>query len=212
MTTAAPRAPETAVGGGRGGDATTADRILDAAEALVAERGVEAVSLRAVNSAAGANVAAAHYHFGSKDAVLDAVLRRRMQVVSARRDELVAALARDPDPSPRAAVAALVAPLAEFAATSDAGRVYVRFLAALSRADARSRALITAAFAPQYPRFVAQLQRALPDVPPEALGFRLGLAGRTIVECLAESGPGRADALADYVAGALAAPVQGGSS
>jgi AcrR family transcriptional regulator len=191
-------------------DPSTAERILDAAEALVADRGVEAVSLRAINTAAGANVAAAHYHFGSKDAVVEAVLRRRMQVVSTRRDELVAALARTSRPSPRAAVDALVAPLAEFAAT-DAGRVYVRFLAALSRAEGGSRRLITTAFAPQYPRFVEQLQRALPGVPPDVLGFRLGLAGRTIVECLAESGPARADALADYVTGALAEPVQGGT-
>jgi AcrR family transcriptional regulator len=204
VTTAPPAAVTAA-------DATTAERILDAAETLVADRGVDAVSLRAINHAACANVAAAHYHFGSKDAVLDAVLRRRMQVVSERRAELVATLARDARPSPRAAVDALVAPLAEFA-SSDAGRVYVRFLAALSRADARSRALITTAFAPQYPRFVEQLQRALPDVPPDVLGFRLGLAGRTIVECLAESGPARAEALADYIAGALGAPVHGGSA
>ncbi len=192
-------------------DASTAERILDAAEALVAERGVDAVSLRAINSAAEANVAAAHYHFGSKDAVLEAVLRRRMQVLSGRRDELVAELARDPLPSPRAAVTALVVPLAEFAAASDAGRCYVRFLAALSRADARSRALIGTAFAPQYPRFVEQLRRALPDIPQGALDFRLVLAGRTIVECLADSGPDRSAALIDYVTGALAAPVDGGS-
>jgi AcrR family transcriptional regulator len=205
--TAAP-APATVV---TGADPSTAERILDAAEALVADRGVDAVSLRAVNTAAGANVAAAHYHFGSKDAVLEAVLRRRMAVVSERRDQLVTALASSPRPSPRAAVDALVAPLAEFAATDD-GRVYVRFLAALSRADGRSRALMTTAFAPQYPRFVEQLQRALPRVAPEVLGFRLGLAGRTIVECLAESGPDRAEALVDYVTGALGAPGQGGIS
>ena len=193
-----------------GADASTPDRILDAAEALVAERGVDAVSLRAVNTAAGANVASAHYHFGSKDAVLEAVLRRRMRVLAARRDELVATLARDPEPSPRDTVAALVTPLVEFAEHDAAGLVYIRFLAALSR-SAASRALIGDAFSVQYSRFVEQLERALPEIPVEVLTFRLGLAGRSIIECLAESGTGRADALVDYVTGALAAPVQGGS-
>ncbi|WP_407807760.1 TetR family transcriptional regulator, partial [Staphylococcus aureus] len=36
--------------------------------------GVEAVSIRAINAEAGLGAASAHYHFGSKDAILDAVL------------------------------------------------------------------------------------------------------------------------------------------
>jgi AcrR family transcriptional regulator len=193
-------------------DASTPERILDAAEALVAERGIDAVSLRAVNQAAAANVAAAHYHFGSKDAVVEAVLQRRMQVLSERRAELVAALAADPAPSPRAVVAALVAPLAEFADHDPAGLVYVRFLAALSRSDS-SRPSVARAFAPQYSPFLEQLERALPSVPRDLLEFRLALAGRSIIECLAELGAdhAHADALIDYVTGALAAPVHGGT-
>jgi AcrR family transcriptional regulator len=191
-------------------DASTPDRILDAAEALVAERGVDAVSLRAINAAAGVNVAASHYHFGSKDAVLEAVLHRRMRVVAERRDELIAAVARRAAPSPRDVVAALVAPLAEFVVDDPSGHVYVRFLAALSRTSGPRR-LITDAFAPQYARFVEQLRRALPDIPFDVLTFRLGLAGRSLIECLAESDSGRAGALIDYVTGALSAPVQGGT-
>jgi len=191
-------------------DVSTPDRILDAAESLVAERGVDGVSLRAVNQAASANVAAAHYHFGSKDAVVEAVLRRRMQVLSERRDQLVAALAADPAPSPRAVVAALVDPLAAFAARDPAGLVYLRFLAALSRSDT-ARPLLTRAFEPQYVPFLEQLERALPEVPRGLLEFRLSLASRSIIECLAERGVDRADALVDYVTGALAAPVHGGS-
>ena len=94
--------------------ATTAERLLDAAEVLFAERGIDAVSVRAVNAAAGANVAAVHYHFGSKDALLDAVLRRRMDALGERRRAMLASL---PDcarrPTVPAVVEALVVPLAE---------------------------------------------------------------------------------------------------
>jgi len=44
----------------------TPTRILDAAERLFAERGIESVSVRSILAAAGVNVALAHYHFGSR--------------------------------------------------------------------------------------------------------------------------------------------------
>ena len=48
------------------GPAETKDRLLGAAEALFMEHGFEATSLRAITAAAGANLAAVNYHFGSK--------------------------------------------------------------------------------------------------------------------------------------------------
>ena len=47
-------------------------QILDAAEKLIAEQGFD-VSLRAITSAAGVNLAAVNYHFQSKDALIDAI-------------------------------------------------------------------------------------------------------------------------------------------
>ena len=47
--------------------ADTKDLILDAAELLFSENGVEGVSLRALTSKAGVNLASVHYHFGSKE-------------------------------------------------------------------------------------------------------------------------------------------------
>ena len=54
---------------------STPDRILDVAEAMFAEHGYRAVSLRSILRECGANIAAAHYHFGSKQQILDAFLR-----------------------------------------------------------------------------------------------------------------------------------------
>ena len=48
------------------GAAETKERILDAAEALFMEHGFEATSLRALTAAAGVNLAAVNYHFGTQ--------------------------------------------------------------------------------------------------------------------------------------------------
>ena len=56
----------------------TKQRILDVAERLFATRGFHATSLRAITRAAEVNLAAVNYHFGSKDALLEAVMLRRL--------------------------------------------------------------------------------------------------------------------------------------
>ena len=63
----------------------TKERILDAAESLFARSGVEGASLRAITRTAGVNLAAVHYHLGSKEALLAAVLVRRVGPVNQAR-------------------------------------------------------------------------------------------------------------------------------
>jgi len=55
----------------------TRARLLNAAEQLFAEHGISGTTLRALTKAAGVNLAAVHYHFGSKEGLLDAVVERR---------------------------------------------------------------------------------------------------------------------------------------
>ena len=54
----------------------TKARILDAAEALFMEHGFEATSCARITAAAGVNLAAVNYHFGSKEELFQAVLTR----------------------------------------------------------------------------------------------------------------------------------------
>jgi AcrR family transcriptional regulator len=62
-------------------------RLVLAAERLFALHGVEGVSLRQIGAEAGfANNSAVHYHFGSKDGLVEAILRHRLpQLISERR-------------------------------------------------------------------------------------------------------------------------------
>jgi len=54
----------------------TVEKILDAAEILFAERGFSETSLRMITSKAKVNLAAVNYHFGSKNALIQAVFSR----------------------------------------------------------------------------------------------------------------------------------------
>ena len=72
----------------------TKSAILDAAEELFARRGPNAVSLRQVIARAKVNLAAIHYHFGSKESLLQSVLSRRLVPLNAERLALLEAVER----------------------------------------------------------------------------------------------------------------------
>lgn len=82
-------------------DPTTKERILDSAELLFAQQGIAATSLRALTDHAGVNLASVNYYFHSKDALIQAVLFRRLQPVNQRRLAMLAdARARNLGPVP----------------------------------------------------------------------------------------------------------------
>jgi AcrR family transcriptional regulator len=196
-----------------GAEAATPLRLLDATELLVGEQGVEAVSLRAVNAAAGANVAAVHYHFGSKEGLVAAVLERRMAELAAERFALLASLESRRRPDARSVVEAFVLPFVRLQA-DEPGRRYARFLAALDRAGSPWWDLVAAAFAPQWERFEPSLRRAFPSLPEPVFRFRLAVVSATLLGPVAAprlpdlglSGPALEAAVVDAVLAVLAAP------
>jgi AcrR family transcriptional regulator len=161
-------------------------RLLDAAERLIGERGVDAVSLRAINGEAGSNVAAVHYHYGSKEALVRAVLDRRMSVLAEQRAAGLDALEVDPEPSARAVAAVFADPLVDLAADAD-GVHYVRFLAALYRAEGPWLHLLDEAFAPQAARINPLFARALPALDDDRRRHRLDVASETMLRMLADA-------------------------
>ncbi|HYC55925.1 MAG TPA: TetR/AcrR family transcriptional regulator [Candidatus Binatia bacterium] len=75
----------------------TKERILDAAEALFAAQGFSATSLRNVIGEAGVNLAAVHYHYGSKEELIRAVFARRFDPLNKERLALLSDLKRSRD-------------------------------------------------------------------------------------------------------------------
>ncbi|NLV55729.1 MAG: helix-turn-helix transcriptional regulator [Acidimicrobiales bacterium] len=198
---------------------STRDRLLAAAAELFADRGVDAVSLREINRAAGArNASALHYHFGDRAALVRAVLAPHHRDVEAARHVLLDAYEADPPTEPTDALAALagvlVRPSAAKLADRPAGPQYLRIVADLIE---RPRPAVSAA-ALEDPADSMYRWRALVAVhlSPAALELHRRFAAyRLTVGHLAQrarTGPHADDRLftsdlIDMVAAVLAAPV-----
>jgi AcrR family transcriptional regulator len=70
----------------------TKERILDVAEQLFADYGVEGASLRRITKAANVNLAAVNYHFHSKERLIAAVFARRIEPLATEQSALLDAL------------------------------------------------------------------------------------------------------------------------
>ncbi|MBF6456726.1 TetR/AcrR family transcriptional regulator [Nocardia cyriacigeorgica] len=107
-------------------DTDTRERLLAAAERLLLESGYERVSIRAVCAAAEVNPAAVHYHFGSKQALVAALLQSRLGPLwEASLDDLA-----DRAATVAECVDAVLDPLARLA-DDPIGRLHIRLLARL---------------------------------------------------------------------------------
>jgi AcrR family transcriptional regulator len=87
----------------------TRTQLMDAALDLIAERGEEGVTLRELTEAAGANVAAVSYHFGSLKSLRDAAIEQALERYLDAQREAVSAL--DPDSTLEELAAAFARPM-----------------------------------------------------------------------------------------------------
>ncbi|WP_458689763.1 TetR/AcrR family transcriptional regulator [Nocardia tengchongensis] len=104
--------------------AGTRERLIAAAEQLLLTEPYDEVSVRAVCAAAGANPAAVHYHFGSKEALVGALIEDRLGPLWA---EGLAGASGGRDSVP-AVVDTILAPFVALAA-DPLGRLHLRLLA-----------------------------------------------------------------------------------
>jgi len=154
---------------------STKDRILDSAERLFARDGFEATSLRAITAEANVNLAAVNYHFQSKDALLHAVIGRRMAPVNEKRMAMLDACeaAAGDGPLPVDAVLdAFILPVLEISRTHAKefgplmGRLYTEPGEFIQRVYKEHLEHVAK-------RFVNAFQRALPGLEPDELLWRL---------------------------------------
>ena len=151
----------------------TATRILDAAEALFIEHGFAATSVRAIASRACVNLGAAHYHFGSKEGLLGAVVHRRVEPLNqGRLEALDAAEASGAVPPVRELVEAFFAPMQGPGVVPIVPRLMGRLY---GEPEPISRPLIEREFGETFERFAAAFGRALPGVESADVRWRLPL-------------------------------------
>lgn len=162
----------------------TRERLMDAAEVVIGDVGVEAASLRSINVAAGCNIAAIHYHFGSKEALVKATLARRMNLLGEHRHRLFDEL-DDDNPALRDVAHAAISPFVEFV-YGEGQTSYLKFLIMLQKAGGAWSAAMMDAFLPQAERVDALYAAALPHVAVPTIRARRMVAAHTIWEILAD--------------------------
>jgi AcrR family transcriptional regulator len=162
-------------------DATSADtktRILDAAEQLFMEHGFEATSLRSLTTAAGVNLAAVNYHFGSKEELFQAVLTRRLDPMNQERIDLLERLEREAAGKPISVeriLSAMLIPALKLA--RDEKRGGKNFLRLVGRAYADPAPFIRHFLSQQYVEMINRYKeaflKALPHLSRQELTWRL---------------------------------------
>ncbi|QGD53814.1 TetR/AcrR family transcriptional regulator [Bordetella holmesii] len=155
----------------------TQQTILDSAERLFARQGYDGTSMRQITREAAVNLAAVHYHFGSKQALVQAVLKRRLEIVNRERLRLLDDLEAEAGGSalkPSQIVDAFFGTLLRLAARSDQDDQ--AFMPLLERTMTDPAGFIRTLFADEYAdvmeRYKNALFRALPDVPRAEIMWR----------------------------------------
>jgi AcrR family transcriptional regulator len=166
--------------------------LLNATERLVAAHGFGATSLRAITAAAGVNLAAVNYHFATKDALILAMLNRRMKPLNESRLALLDRFEVEAGDGPVALekiLEALFRPVLELIARpSKGGRRFLRLLAlCLAEPGAYLKPLVQKEFAEKNRRFHRALRRSLPQLSDVEAHWRLHFTHGAFFHAVAHS-------------------------
>jgi AcrR family transcriptional regulator len=152
------------------------EAILCAAEELFSTHGFNAVSVRDIAQAAGANPGSVTYHFKTKDGLLLEIYRRHCGPMNLRRSELLAAARRVRDHTDRleAIVRAYVLPA--FSSGSDlagGGARFTRLRAVMSaEGNAVAAKIIAQTFDDTSHSFIDAIGESLPHIPRTEIVWR----------------------------------------
>ncbi|QDX80813.1 hypothetical protein B9N43_05885 [Denitratisoma sp. DHT3] len=171
--------------------AATRAKLIAVAERLFAERGVDGVTLNEIGKAAGQrNAAVCQYHFGNKEALLQAIIDKHVPGIAARRHALLDQLEQAGRLGLRDVVKALIYPVAEKLLDADGGRDFIRINAQLVATHTlASQQLAASPFkVPLSDRLTRVIENAMAEypLPPAVLKQRTMLAGVLLFHGLAD--------------------------
>jgi AcrR family transcriptional regulator len=160
-------------------------RLLDTAEELLDQHGIDGVSMRTVTTAAGhKNASAVNYHFGNRVELIHAVLDRRHEQIEARRATLLDELERDGTPTPRAAIEAAILPMVERLGDAP-GRRYIRLLfQAAVHPEFSDRSPLT--YSPTLARTLVHVRPLVAHLPGDRAETRLRIATGMALQAIAD--------------------------
>lgn len=170
----------------------TRDQILDTAERLFAEFGIDGVSIRTITAEARVNLAAIHYHFGSKEALVKEVFVRRIDPLNRERlrllDDLLAS-SLPQKPKLEELVRILVGPPLRLWLQAEKGETFTRLCGRIySESSGPLQTMFVDLFQEVVRRFSAAFEQAAPELPRTELMWRMHFVIGAMVHTLMQVG------------------------
>jgi len=158
----------------------TRSAILDVAERLFSENGVEGTSVRQIITAAGVNLGAINYHFGTKDRLALEVFARRLEPVNrariARLDALEGAAGKKKLKLAQI-IDAMIRPAVEAKEGTPNCDDFMRLISrCFQEPNAEVKKFVEEQFAEVARRFDSAILKAVPGLPPGELFWRMSFA------------------------------------
>lgn len=157
------------------------ETLLDAAEELFAQFGIDAVSNRRITEHAGtANHSAIAYHFGGREGLMRALLGRHLEEMDRRRVAFIAALPKDA--GVRDLLACMILPWIEHLASLPVPSWRARFLFQMRTVPSFAETVSGSTSSnPAVDELVGRMQAALADLPPGVVRGRSTILGPMVL-------------------------------
>ncbi|HWA62221.1 MAG TPA: TetR/AcrR family transcriptional regulator [Caulobacteraceae bacterium] len=156
-------------------EAATKAQVLTAAERLFALHGFQNVSVRDITAEAGVNLASVNYHFGSKDALLFEIFRRRTSELNRERARMLheAADRHGGKPPVREILRAYFEPAMRWSSPESGRGVSIQFIIRSRSEGTEAMREALRSDVSHLRRFADALIAARPDLAPEDVYWRL---------------------------------------
>ena len=154
----------------------TKTKILDVAEKLFAENGIQATSIRQIVKEAELNVASIHYHFGSKEAVIQEIISRRLGPINTTKIKRLAEIeesAGDQIPDLEDVLRAFIEPHIHMRQVAgDKVRIIMKLMVQLDDNTIKSQVMHESSMIEVHHHYMNVLHKILPDLSPPELHWR----------------------------------------
>jgi AcrR family transcriptional regulator len=168
---------------------STKQRILDAAEELFASHGFAGASLRQVTSTAQVNLAAVNYHFGSKENLINEVLRLRLDKLNADRMQVLSAALEKSPARLEDVLGAWIRPALAVSTNEKGGTAFVRILArTYAEQNERLRTFLHDNYGHVLRDFTLALGTLLPHLDKQELYWRMDIITGALTFAMADFG------------------------
>ena len=167
---------------------STKERILGAAESLFAQRGFDGASLRQLTSAAGVNLAAVNYHFGSKEKLVEQIFRRRLDALNNSRLQALSLVEGAETTTLEDVLSAFIRPALDLS-HDESGSLFMRVLArAFAEHDDTLRQFLSDNYGHVMRQFTAEFARLLPQLTKQELYWRIDLVSGALTHAMSGFG------------------------